>query len=262
MEIGLSSLYLIGKPFKSLLESIKLHDAKLWEVVDENSLQLDERRIQSLLELKKQHSLRFTVHSPFADVNIASLVPEVRQMAMKRVEQSILHASQLEAEAMVIHPGHRGALTSFYPIEEWRLNVDAIARLGALAKDTGVQLCLENMPKGYSAFMNDHESFNRIYDELGWENFRIVLDIGHANTAGEVSTFLETFSRQIAHIHAHDNQGNRDSHDEIGKGTVNWRTVAQKIRQSSCRTVVVESTKGVEASLERLQQLLGSSRTP
>lgn len=261
MEIGLSSLYLIGKPFKSLLESIRLHDVKLWEVVDENTLKLDEHRIQSLLELKKKHNLTFTIHAPFADVNIASLVPEVRQMAMERLEQSIQHASQLEAEAIVIHPGHRGALTSFYPTEEWRLNVDAIARLAASAKDMGVQLCLENMPKGYSTLMNDHESFNRIHDELGWEDFRIVLDIGHANTSGELSILLDRFSRQIVHVHAHDNQGNRDSHEEIGKGTVDWQIVAQKIRQTSCRTVVVESTKGVDASLERLQQLLGSSTT-
>ena len=56
MEIGLSSLYLMGKPFKSLLESITLHEVRLWEVVDENSLKLDEHRIQSLLELKKRRN--------------------------------------------------------------------------------------------------------------------------------------------------------------------------------------------------------------
>jgi len=260
MEIGLSSLYLMGKPFKSLLESISLHEVKLWEVVDENSLKLDEHRIQGLLELKEQRNLMFTVHAPFTDVNIASLVPEVRQMAMKRLEQSMRHALQLRAEAWVVHPGLRGALTTFYPSEEWRLNVQAIASLAALAKEIGVQMCLENMPRGFSALMNDHESFNRILDELGWEAFKIVLDIGHANTAGEVPTFLDEFSDRIVHVHAHDNQGKFDSHEEIGKGIVNWPIVSQKIKKSSCRTVVVESTKGVEASLERLQQLLGYSR--
>jgi len=260
MEIGLSSLYLMGKPFKSLLDSIRLHEVRLWEVVDENCLKLDEDRIQSLLELKQQRNLMFTVHAPFTDVNIASLVPEVRQMAMRRLEQSMQYASELRAEAWVVHPGQRGALTTFYPSEEWRLNVQAIAGLATLAKEIGVQMCLENMPKGFSALMNDHESFNRIYDELGWDEFKIVLDVGHANTAGEVSTFLDGFSDNIIHVHAHDNQGKFDSHDEIGKGTVNWPIVAQKIKKSSCRTVVVESTKGVEASLERLQQLLGCSR--
>jgi len=261
MEIGLSSLYLMGKHFKSLLESITLHEVRLWEVVDENSLKLDEHRIQSLLELKKRRNLMFTVHAPFTDVNIASLVPEVRQMAMRRLEQSMRHALQLKAEAWVMHPGLRGALTTFYPSEEWRLNVQAIASLAALAKEIKVQVCLENMPKGFSALMNDHESFNRIFDELGWEAFKIALDIGHANTADEVPTFLDEFSDRIVHVHAHDNQGKFDSHEEIGNGTVNWPIVSQKIKKCSCRTVVVESTKGVEASLERLQQLLGYSRT-
>jgi len=261
MEIGLSSLYLMRRPFESLLESIRLHDVRLWEIVDENSLKLDEHRIRILLELKRQRNLRFTVHAPFTDMNIASLVPEVRQMAMRRLEQSMRYASQLEAEAWVIHPGLRGALTTFYPNEEWRLNVEAIASLAALAKESGIQMCLENMPKGFSALMNDYESFNLIHDELGREEFKIVLDIGHANTAGEVSTFLDRLSGQIVHVHAHDNQGKLDLHDEIGKGTVNWPSVAQKIKKCTCRTVVVESTKGVEASLERLQELLGYSKT-
>jgi len=260
MEIGLSSLYLMGKPFESLLRSISLHEVGLWEIVDENSLKLDEHRIQSLRKLKQERNLRVTVHAPFTDVNIASLVPEVRQMAMRRLEQSMRHASQLEAEVWVMHPGLRGALTAFYPEKEWRLNVEAIASLAALAQEMGVQMCLENMPRGFSVLMSDHESFNRIHDELGWERFKIVLDIGHANTTGAVSTFLDRFSSQIVHVHAHDNQGRLDTHDEIGKGTVNWPTVAQKIRKSSCRTVVVESTNGVDASLERLQQLLGDPR--
>jgi len=260
LEIGLSSLYLMRRPFGSLLESIRLHEVTLWEIVDEDSLKLDEHRIQSLLELKKQRNLRFTVHAPFTDVNIASLVPEVRQMAMRRLEQSLRYASQLEAEVWLMHPGLRGALTTFYPNEEWRLNVEAIASLAALAKELRVQMCLENMPKGFSALMNDHESFNRIHEELGWEKFKIAFDIGHANTAGEVTTFLDRSGGQIVHAHAHDNQGKLDLHDEIGKGTVNWPSVAQKIKKSACRTVVVESTKGVEASLERLQQLLRYSK--
>jgi sugar phosphate isomerase/epimerase len=257
MEIGISSLHLIGKPFRSLLDSIGRHEVRLWEIVDENSLRLDNERVQSLLELREEHNLRFTMHAPFTDVNIASLVPEVRQMSIKRLEQSMRYASQLNVEAWVVHPGQRGALTSFYPSEEWRLNVEAIAKLAASAKSIGVQMCLENMPKWYSALMNDCESFNRIHDELGSTELKMVLDIGHANTSGEVTAFLDKFHDRIIHAHAHDNQGKSDSHDEIGKGTVNWPAVAQKLRGSACRTIVVESTKGVESSLERLQQLLG-----
>lgn len=260
MEIGLSSLYLIGKPFEALLESIRSHEVRLWEIVDENSLKLDERRIESLLKLKEERGLVFTVHAPFTDINIASLVPEVRQMAIRRLEDSMQHARQLDAKAWVMHPGLRGALTTFYPEEEWRLNLDSIASLATAAHDIGVQMCLENMPKGFSGLMSDYESFNRIYDELGSEKFKIVLDIGHANTAGSVSTFLDTFNNKIVHAHAHDNQGKWDSHEEIGKGTVNWPTVAKKIGRSSCRTIVVESTSGVEQSLERLEQLLSETK--
>ncbi len=259
MELGLSSLFLIGKPFEFFLRSIKLHDVRLWEIVDENTLRLDEQKVRTLQKLRKGTDLKFTVHAPFADVNIASLVPEVRQMAMSRLRESLLHASTLEAVAWVMHPGLRGALTTFYPEEEWKLNVEAIVSMATLAKELDVQICLENMPKGFSALMNDPESFNRIYEEFGRELFKIVLDIGHANTSGTVTTFLDMFREQVVHIHAHDNQGKLDLHEEIGKGTVNWPVVAKKIRRSLCRTIVVESTKGVEASLERLRQLLNCS---
>jgi len=256
MEIGISSLYLMGKPFESLLDSIRSHEVRLWEIVDEDSLKLDGNRIRSLLKLRNECDLIFTVHAPFTDSNVASLVPEVRQMAMRRLEQSMRNASELKAEAWVMHPGQRGALTTFYPEREWRLNVEAIASLGTLAEEIGVQMCVENMPKGFSALMNGQESFNRIYDELGWGRFKIVLDVGHANTTGNPSEFLDKFSEQIVHVHAHDNQGKWDSHEEIGKGTVNWPVVAQRVKKSSCRTLVTESTSGVEASLERLRQLL------
>ena len=256
MQLGLSSLYLIGKPFEFLVRSIELHDVLLWEIVDENTLRLDKHRVQTLQKLHKEKGVTFTIHAPFTDVNIASLVPEVREMAISRLKKSLFYASELEARAWVMHPGLRGALTTFYPEEEWRLNVESIITMASLAKELGVQICVENMPRTFSLLMSDPESFDRIYDELGRDRFKMVLDIGHANISGVTQTFLDRYGEQIVHIHAHDNNGKIDSHDEIGKGTVNWPVIAKKIRQNSARTIVVESTKGVEESLEQLRQLL------
>jgi sugar phosphate isomerase/epimerase len=256
MEVGISSLHLIGKPFESLLSSIRLHDVRLWEIVDENSLKLNDERVRALRELKKEVGIRFTVHAPFTDINTASLVPEVREMGLQRLERSLRYASQLEAEVWVMHPGLRGALTMFYPEKEWQTNLESIAKMATLATEMNVQMCVENMPKGFSGLMSDWESFAKIYDELGWDQFKIALDVGHANTSGTVTAFLDDFKEQIVHVHAHDNRGGLDLHEEIGKGTVNWPTVARKIMQSSCRTAVVESTSGVERSLERLRELL------
>ena len=258
MQLGLSSLYLISKPFEQLLRSIELHDVQLWEMVDENSLKLDKQRIQTLRQLKRKKDLELTVHAPFADINIASLVPEIRKISIKRLEESLGYASELEAAAWVMHPGQRGPLTSFYPEEEWRLNVDAIMEMTDMGEELDVKVCVENMPRGIPLLMDDPESFDRIYKETGKNRFKMVLDIGHANTSCGAIEFLDRLKSEIVHIHAHDNNGRLDSHDEIGRGTVNWQGLAKRIKESPCRTVVVESTKGVDVSLERLRELLGA----
>lgn len=260
MKIGISSLHLIRKPFESLLDSIRFHDVRLWEIVDENSLQLSDERVLALRNIAEDANITFTVHAPFTDINAASLVPEVREMGLRRLERSLRHASQLGAEIWVMHPGLRGALTTFYPEEEWRINLESIAKMATLAAKMNMQVCVENMPKSFSGLMSDPETFTKIYDELGWDSFKIALDIGHANTVGTATTFLDSFKEQIAHVHAHDNRGDLDQHEEIGKGTVNWPDVARKIMRSSCRTAVVESTRGVERSLERLRELLREPR--
>lgn len=258
MQLGLSSLYLIAKSFEQLLHSIELHDVPLWEIVDEDSLKLNKQRIQTLKQLKKKKDLELTVHAPFADANIASLVPEMRRISMKRLQESLIHASELEAVAWVMHPGQRGPLTTFYPEKEWRLNVEAIVEMTDMGEELGVNVCIENMPRGLPLLMDDPESFEKIGEESGKNRFKMVLDIGHANTSCGAMEFLDRLKNEVVHIHAHDNNGKVDSHDEIGKGTVNWRVLAKRIRECSCQTVVVESTKGVDASLERLRGLLAS----
>ena len=258
MQLGLSSLYLMAKSFELLLRSIELHNVPIWEVVDEGSLKLNNQRIQALKKLKKEKNLEFTVHAPFADLNIASLTPEMRSISMKRLRESLLHASELEAVAWVMHPGQRGSLTTFYPEREWRLNIDGIVEMTDMGEERGVNVCIENMPRGLSLLMDDPESFDRISEESGKNCFKMVLDIGHANTSCGAVEFLDRLGNVVVHIHAHDNNGKVDSHDEVGKGTVDWKVLAKRIRESSCRTVVVESTKGVDVSLERLRELLGS----
>lgn len=100
MQLGLSSLYLIGKPFEFLVRSIELHDVLLWEIVDENTLRLDKHRVQTLQKLHNEKGVTFTIHAPFTDVNIASLVPEVREMAISRLKKSLFYASELEARGV------------------------------------------------------------------------------------------------------------------------------------------------------------------
>ena len=64
-----------------------------------------------------------------------------------------------------------------------------------------------------------------ILETVDRENVGFIFDVGHANTNGNVESFLKLKDKMI-HTHVHDNHGERDEHLPVGNGTVPWKKVA------------------------------------
>jgi len=129
LKLGLSSLHLIGQPFEALLASIASSDVKKWELVDDSAHRLDEDRARSLLKLKKEQGLSYTVHAPSEDLNIASFNPKLRRLAIDELSRSIRLAAKVDAELWVVHPGLYSGLSWAYPGHQWSLNLEALKDL-------------------------------------------------------------------------------------------------------------------------------------
>lgn len=256
MDLAASTLFCLRKPFEEALADIVLVGTRCIELTDDGLHALTQARVERLLELKASYGLRYAVHAPFADINIAAPDPFLREAMLRRLETSIRSASALDAEAFIFHPGATTALEHFYPGQAWRLNLDSARRLLRYARDHGVSAMIENVPEPYPFLMKSVEEFDRFRREAGLE-MKMVLDVAHANLKGETEEFLGRFEGLIGHIHVSDNHGRMDRHLQIGAGSIDWEAVMASVKASGFDGwLVVESFDGVEESLDLLGRLM------
>ncbi len=256
-KIGLSTLYCLSEPFKKMTEHIIKADTTYIEIVDEGFHALNRQRVSILKNIGESYGLKYSLHAPFADINIASPSKPLLNAMLKRLKKSIINAGALNCQVWVFHPGLKTGISMFYPGKEWIQNLKTARLLFKFASDHGVEAAIENVPEPYPFIMKSVEDFKRFYSEVN-ENIGLVLDIGHANINQQIESFLTTFADKIVHMHAHDNHGKSDQHLGIGHGNINWEKTAALIKKISYKgIVVVESVEHVEQSMSRLERLLG-----
>ena len=249
-------LYSLSEAFKKMTKHLLKAKTTYIEIVDDGFHALTKQRVSILKNMSVSYGLKYSVHAPFADVNIASPSKPILKAMLKRLEKSIANASDLDAYVWVFHPGLRTGVSMFYPGMDWLQNLKTAQLLFKIASDYGVKIAIENVPEPFPFVMKSVEDFTKFYDEVD-ENISLALDVGHSNLNGQTESFLTTFASKIAHIHVHDNNGKSDQHLGIGCGTVNWNRVATLVRSISYNNVVVvESIENVEQSMRKLKKLL------
>jgi sugar phosphate isomerase/epimerase len=227
------------------------------EVVDDGLHTLTKKRVLILNEAAKSSGIKYTLHAPFADINIASPSKPVLNASLKRLKQSMAYASALNAQLWVFHPGIKTGISMFYPGEEWKQNIKGLCELHKTAEEYGLDIAMENLPKKYGFIMKRPEDFVKFYRETDLNDIGIVLDVGHANLEGQTESFLRKLPDQIVHIHVSDNMGENDQHMGIGYGKIRWQRFAETLREIAFdKMVMVECMEHVEESLQKLKQML------
>jgi sugar phosphate isomerase/epimerase len=255
-KVGVSMLYSLGEPFNRMVKRLSNIGTRYIEVLDDGTHELDKKRVSLLKEAAKSYDLEFTVHAPFADINIASPSRTILDASMKRLTQSLDFTRALDAKLWVFHPGARTGITQFYPGSEWKQNTESIQELYAEAEQLGVNIALENLPAKYWFLMRSPEDFNRFYKETGLK-IGIVLDLGHANLEAQIQPFFNQLADKIIHIHASDNMGVDDDHLGVGYGKIDYNAFAETIKKLDYdQRVIVESCSHVPESIAKLKALL------
>jgi len=257
LNIGLSMLFCLGEPFSSMLTHLTEFDVNYVELVDESQHALNRKRINALKKIARENGLEFTVHAPFADINIASPNPVLRRVMLKRLEKSLSYARQLRCRQWVFHSGWKSGVSEFYPNLDWQLNLRSVRTLIAIAKKLGVEISIENTPEPFHFLVKRMQDFALFYSELGSDaDLGITLDIGHANTNQQVFDFIEKFADKIVHVHISDNEGKYDSHRGIGYGKIDWEAVAKALRIINYKgRVMLESIDHVPESIQTMRRL-------
>jgi sugar phosphate isomerase/epimerase len=255
-KVGVSMLYCLGEPFNRMVKRLDNMNTKTIEILDDGTHDLTKTRITLLKETAKSHGLEFSLHAPFADINIASPAKPLLNASMKRLKQSLQNAHDLDAKIWVFHPGQRTGIGQFYPGADFKQMCESIQQLYTVAEEYGVNMALENLPAKYWFLMSTPEEFMRMYREINLP-IGITMDLGHANLEGQIQPFFNLLADKIIHIHASDNDGSDDQHNGVGGGNIDWEWFAKTLKKNGYdKSVIVESTNHVPESIHKLKQLL------
>lgn len=256
MDIAVSTLFCLHKPFEEALTDIIRAGTDCIELVDAGPHTLDRTRVERLLELKSSYGLRYAIHAPFTDANLAADDPFIREAILRRLETSMRWASALEAEAFVFHPGNYTPAERFSPGSAWRLNNESVRRLLMYAEEYNVKAFVENLPEPIPYVLKSVDDFERFFNEIGVGTM-MTFDAAHANLRGEIREFIKRFGERIGHVHVSDNNGEADIHLRLGEGSIDWGEAMSALKGSSFGGwVTVESYDGIEESLRLLRKLL------
>lgn len=252
-KIGVSMLYCLGESFKKMTENIPKTETKYIEIVDDGLHALNKQRVSILRDIGESHGLKYSVHAPFAGINIAVQSKPLLNATLKRLKQSIINANSLNCHIWVFHPGMKTGISMFYPGMDWARNLESVRLLLKFAGNYGVEVAIENVISMF--LMRNVEDFKKFYTEIN-ENVGLTLDTGHANINGKVEDFLTKLSDKIVHVHAHDNLGEIDQHLGIGYGNIDWEETAKLLKKANFdKVIIIESVEHVEESLQKLKQL-------
>ncbi len=229
MKIGASTLAGIEYSLENALEYIETLGLDYTELVH----QYPSENITS--DTLESFDLKYSIHAPFMDVNIASLQDQSRLNSLKQIKKSIDLANEINAEAVVIHPG----VTSFLPNKFFKKEVNDYAKesmieLGKYGEDLGVLTTFENMPNFPSMLFSDMIELNEFLENNG---LYMTLDIGHANHAGFSPD--EMIFDSIKHIHIHDNFGDDDAHLPLGEGSIKLNDIVNTLESKNFKGIYI-----------------------
>lgn len=205
---------------------------------------------RALAEMGRAAGVGFTIHLPFVDWNIASLVPEMRRLSLERTQRAIAFGAEIGAACGVLHTGQVPLRLPEAVAYAHQLAQEALEQL-----ELAIPVALENLGLSKADLL---ESPAELVEQLqAHPRYGFCLDVGHAQIQLGPSgpqEYYQLLADRLLHLHLHDNRGDQDEHLPCGDGTVNWAWV-RKILEDFAGTAALEVTGG-EEGLRRSVALL------
>ncbi len=160
-------------------------------------------------------------------INLIDVEKSRRIDAMDEVKRALESAEQIPFTAIVLHLGQKDDAWSPRSLEH---SLTAIEHLKAFAHPLGVKVLLENLQNDVTT----PEHLLEIVKVGHFDTVSFCLDVGHAHLAAPeknagVDQAFEALGQRIAHLHLHDNHGQKDEHLWPGQGTIDWKNVTRLV---------------------------------
>ena len=188
------------------------------------------REKKEILRVLGAHGLGLVCHMP-TFVSTADLTESIRQASVLEMQRSIEVAAELGAKKVVMHPSMAGGMGAFVLDTVKAHAIDFISKMAQTAQGLGLTLCLENMmPRNRIGVEPDD------FEELlaPFPGLKLTLDTGHANIGDRrgrrLNDLVDRFGDRIGHLHISDNSGKRDDHWAVGRGTVRFADLMNRLK--------------------------------
>ena len=249
-----SSSKLVDRPFDWAYELEDLGYSG-WEIVNEGRQKLTAENRAEAMAIAETTNLVITIHLPYSDLNLASMNQPIWEETVRQMKSCLDLACEFSRLA-VVHPGHLSPLGMQMPDAAWTQNILGLQQICDHAAELDMRIAVENMVNMPALLGRRPEEIVGILETVDRENAGFILDVGHANTNGNVEDFLK-LKKLVIHAHIHDNHGERDEHLPVGFGTVPWSKVASALEDYEGRMVTESrSLEEGKRSLLRLKSLM------
>jgi sugar phosphate isomerase/epimerase len=185
---------------------------------------------------------------------------ELRRASIEAATESFWQAAEVGAEIVICHANTPAQVYTPDEFEEnWALSRDSLAILAERAREAGVKIALENLPRrGMPRPGSSVAEVLKMIEGLG-DNVGVCIDAGHsnANAMSAAQDVLEAGERLFS-LHIQDNDGlGSDQHLVPGRGSTDWEAFLQAldvIDFAGSRTFEVVALEDAE---EKLRALVG-----
>jgi len=237
MKLGVSYLAFMHRPSAEIVRIAGEAGFRLLEVILEGHHIEQSREVLSAVE---SYSLELSVHAPFADLNIASMNPGIREESLRQLAHAMECASSLNARLFTIHPGRLSPYSMWFPQEAKKQNISSIEWLVEQAQEHGLVLCIENSPRYAGAMLCSIEELSELLGAFSSGELALTLDVGHACTCGDVLEYVSRLGSRISNVHLHDNSGTEDEHLAVGDGCIDFRRLLELLDSRYRGGLVIE----------------------
>jgi sugar phosphate isomerase/epimerase len=219
--------------------------------------------VKTVNELVKQTGIFVTVHLPFVDTNIASLMPTIRKASVEQTLRGLEYAHGVHASCAVLHTGK---IFIYQPVP-FTAAYDAL-KLSLSELKSNVSIALENLALYPDGLVREPEMLRDFTRAASVHN---CLDFGHAHietwqswrdesVRGEdlIQKYMDVLTKDIIHLHLCNNNGKDDLHIATDKGTIPFERYANFLGEFT-GTVCLEVAGGqeqVRRSAEHIRSLV------
>lgn len=161
--------------------------------------------------------------------------PEDRAERLEKMIRSIRLTARLGSKHWVVHPIMPCTvedLDNGMAEETWKLNIDFMQKLLAVAREEDVIICLENMPMLRFSLARP-EGIMRVVNAMDDDHFAVCLDTGHVAVFPDedIADAVKTFGDKLKIMHVHDNSGRGDEHKHPYYGILDWKKYAAALKE-------------------------------